>query len=238
MPKQVAVAPKCCIDNIDKFGKRCANVLRSALASADYVQHTKVERTPITTLMFFSPPKIDAEIRGENRPVLRMHSDLRWLHVSIDLKCITKNRWQLEQISVGLLHGEASNSNKRPLLRAEWQNNTAGDASGHGQPHWHVLGAAGLEDVAPLRFAETVEQQSSSDFAKFLDDSTSDVHDSSDFAHFHYAMATGWHTRPSRSPGCSVEDEDSLVSWLDGCVRYIEHQLVHVARKSRTTMPA
>lgn len=229
------LAPQCRISNVDNLARKCTQILRKALDLQHEVLHTKRERAPTLSLYFFSTPKVEAEIRGENRPVLPLSSATRWLHVAIDLKSYERNSWRLEHISVGLLYGETSSTLKKPMLRAEWQiHEEIGDA-GHAQPHWHVLSAAGIEEIELPKFEEIVEASSTTQFEAFLAPSQPKIESTEGFAHFHYAMVTDWHVTPSQGPCRSLDSEASLVSWLEGCVRYIRHQVDHVARKSGAT---
>ena len=209
-------------------------MLGKALDLQRKVHYTKRERTPATSLYFFSAPKVEAEIRGENRPVLPLPSVAQWLHVAIDLKFVENHLWRVEHVSIGLLYGEPSTSLKKPMLRAEWQIHEKTDNSGHAQPHWHILSAAEIGTELP-KFEEIIETSSMAQFGNFLTESQPIVENTEGFAHFHYAMMADWHITPSQGPCHSLDSEASLVSWLEGCVRYIRHQVEHVTRKSGAT---
>lgn len=234
-----AVTPKlrCSVTSVDGLARKCARALKLALDLKQDVLHSKRERTPSVSLYFFAAPKVEAEIRGENRPVLPL-STTRWLHVAIDLRSIDKSVWHVHHVSVGVLQGETTSMLKKSVLRAEWQSSEESDTSGHGQPHWHVLGAAGVQDPDLPNFDEIVEASSATQFGAFLGAPQAGHDASSAYAHFHYAMVTDWHVSPSRGPCRSLDDEASLVAWLEGCVCYIRHQLNHVERKAGGTLAA
>ena len=101
-----AVVPQCIIGNIDTFSRKCAGALKRALDLSDEVFSQKLERLPSTRIYFFTAPKVEAEIRGDNRPVLALPAQKRWLHVAINLKFVEKGRWRVDHVSVNLLHGE------------------------------------------------------------------------------------------------------------------------------------
>lgn len=212
---------------------KCGQALARALGLVR-VTHQKRQHRRATSLYFYSPPLIEAEVRGENRPVLPLKDGKRFLHVGIDLNFIADKVWRVNHISIGLLQGDPSATRKISLLRAEWQIPEGQGDHGHGQPHWHVLGAVGLDDTPlPTTFAEVVAAEPG--FDAFLADPDRAEGIDTAFGHFHYAMATDWHRSPSIGPCQRLEDEESLLLWLEGCVRYIDHQLSHVDRKSGLT---
>jgi len=232
LPSPGALAPQCIVTSVDSLGRKCAHALKQALELQHEVFHTKRERTPSVSLYFFDALKVEAEISGENRPVLPLPGASQWFHVTIDLRFIEKNAWRVNHVSIGLLHGDISSTHKKPMLRAEWQSHEKADKSGHAQPHWHVLGAIGIQEPEPPKFEEIVEASSSTQFEAFLRESPLEAEKDDGYAHFHYAMVTDWHVTPSHGPSHTMDSEASLISWLEGCVRYIRHQLDHVARKS------
>lgn len=227
-----SLASQCNVVNVDNLARKCSRALKQALDLQHEVLHAKRERSPAVSLYFFSAPKVEAEIRGENHPVLPLPGAARWLHVAIDLKCVEKNLWQVAHVSIGLLQGESSSTLKKPMLRAEWQIHEKADDSAHAQPHWHVLGAAGIDESDLPNFEEVVEASSHNQFEDFLAASPPSIKTDEGFTHFHYAMVTDWHITPSQGHCRTLDSEAALVSWLSGCVRYIRHQLGHIQRKS------
>lgn len=223
-----ATSPQCIIASCDGLARKAAQALGRALGQ-DHVQCQSHRYHGVTTLYFFTPPLIEAEIQGQNRPVLPLPQGQRWLHVAINLHFIAEGSWRVNHISVGLLQGDPSVTQKESLLRAEWHIQEREDDSGHAQPHWHVLGATRVAD--PPMFNEIVEAPTG--FTEFLSGTESDAQlaDADPFGHFHYAMVSDWHRTPSMGPRQVLEDETAVVSWLQGCVGYICHQLEHVDRK-------
>lgn len=212
----------------ESLGRKCSQSLGRALGLGN-VEHQKRQHRGTTSLFFFAPPLIEAEIRGHNRPVLPLKDGKRWLQVAIDLHFIADKYWRINHVSIGLLQGDPSTTQKKQVLRAEWQIHEATDDSGHGQPHWHVLSTAGLEELPT--FDEVVE--ATPGFEEFLSESSQAKPTSSGaLGHFHYAMVTDWHCTSSTGPCQVLADEAALVSWLEGCARYICHQLAHVDRKA------
>lgn len=230
-----SLASQCNVTNVDKLARKCSHALKQELDLKHEVFHVKRERSPTVSLYFFSTPKVEAEIRGENNSVLPLPSAARWLHVAIDLKSVERNLWRVAHVSIGLLQGESSSTLKKPMLRAEWQIHEKADDSGHAQPHWHVLGAAGIDESDFPNFEEIVEASSHNQFEDFLAASPPKIKADEGFPHFHYAMVTDWHITPSQGPCRTLDSEAALVSWLRGCVRYIRHQLEHIQRKSGAT---
>jgi hypothetical protein len=224
---QTTAAPQCIVASDVGLGRKCGQALGSALGLR-HVGHQKEEFRGTTSLYFFTAPPVQAEIRGQNRPVLPLPDGNRWLHVAIDLHFIADKRWRVNHISIGLLQGDPSTTQKEHVLRAEWQIHETADDIGHAQPHWHVLSAAGIAELPT--FDEVVE--ATPGFEEFLAGTQPKLAGDGAFGHFHYAMVTDWHHKPSTGPYQVLADEAALVSWLEGCVRYIRHQLDHVDRKA------
>lgn len=213
----------------DGLARKCCQALARALGLKQ-VEHQKWQHRRTSSLYFFTPPLIEAEVRGENRPVLPLPGGRRWLHVAIDLNFIADRKWRVNHISIGLLQGDPSTTLKSAVLRAEWQIHEESYNSGHAQPHWHVLGAAGIGKAPLPTFDEVVE--TTPGFEEFLAKAQPKATRDGAFGHFHYAMVTDWHRTPSMGPCLILDNETSLVSWLEGCVRYIGHQLTHVDGKA------
>jgi len=202
--------------------------LRRILGAHVEVQARQHQGTT-TSLYFYTMPLVQAEIRNESRPVLLLESEHRWLHIAIDLHFIARQLWRVNHVSIGLLEGDPSATQKEQLLRAEWQVHAKPDDSGHAQPHWHVLRAAGSADLP--NFSQVVEQESG--FRAFLGQMVADEPGSHDaFGHFHYAMMADWTGASPQGVRHVPCDELAVVKWIDGCVRYIRHQLAHVDRRA------
>lgn|GEM_PF-2631179 len=231
--KSGPVAPQCLLSssNPKEFGKKAASAIRKVL-TLDYIAATEMVRTGQMSLYFYTQPQVYAEIRNFNRPVLPLGTGNRWLHIAIDLNAIG-TKWRVHHISIGLLQGEAAGQ-KRMLLRAEWMMHTDVDASGHGQPHWHVLAPENNE--LKKDFEAVVE--SSADFTTFLSSGMDEAQANAGpgltaaFDHFHYAMAADWHSAKPLGPGNLLQDETAAIGWIQGCVGYIVHQLQHVDGKA------
>lgn len=236
--KAAATALPCTIESPTALGKLCAAALTAAL-ELDRVVPSEVTRSyGAASLYFHGIPPVNAEIEGENRPILPMTGAIeRWLHVAVDLRA-TGGLWHVRHVSVGLLKGDLAAPSKRPLLRAEWMMTTEPENAGHAQPHWHVLGAAEADDGQD-GFAEFVAA-SSAGFGDFLGRSSPESPDddiekesANAFHHFHYAMVSDWHCVPSTGAQHALDDQQALAAWLKGCVSYIRQQLAHIDRKAK-----
>jgi hypothetical protein len=138
-------------------------------------------------------------------------------------------RFRLIQASLLVFEGPWADSEKIPLLRAEWDE--LEEDGVHAQPHWHVYpaGAGALRHsaaddfpAAPPGPVEFVPQA-----APPTDPGEAGIQD---LPRFHYAMATRWHLEEGASYRCSFS-EGGLVSWLVGCIDYIRGQLPHISRE-------
>lgn len=208
---KATTAPQCIVASNTGLGRKCAKALSNALG-LDHVEHQKHQFRGTTSIYFFTAPPVEAEVRGQNRPLLPLPDRNRWLHVAIDLHFIADKCWRVNHISIGLLQGDPSTTQKEHALRAEWQIHENADESGHAQPHWHALSAAGIAH-AP-RFDEFVE--ATPGFKEFLGEAKHKPVGNNAFGHFHYAMATDWHQKASAGPYQVLADEAALVSWLEG----------------------
>lgn len=224
----------CRVESVSKLGQQCGKVLARVL-DLDRVMHAEISRPhAASSLYFHGVPLINAEIGGENRPVVPIKGAVdRWLHVAIDLRT-TAGQWHVRHVSIGLLSGDMAS--KIPLLRAEWMMNDGEHDPGHAQPHWHVLGAASGRveeetfDVLMATSTQGFDQFLGEDPELLEVNSVKPFADS--FSHFHYAMVSDWHCVPSNGVSRNLDDEAALLSWLEGCVQYIRHQLGHVDRKA------
>jgi hypothetical protein len=126
-------------------------------------------------------------------------------------------RFQLKHVSILLFEGLASDPNKIPLVRAEWDE--ADPSGSHAQPHWHVYSSA-LIKPEPMLFEETAE----ADPDRAGEEAAGSTLEGD---RFHYAMSATWHLDGGGHQ--SRLSEDKLLRWLPGCVRYTRDQLLYLS---------
>lgn len=147
-------------------------------------------------------------------------SDLKvfWIASAIEFKT-NKNVVEPESASVVVFSGEAYNSEKVPLLRAEWESNPK---SPHAQPHWHVY-TSRIESMS--HEPETFESASAFDLSQDISSSINDF-----VPKFHFAMCANWSTR---NPTCVqiIQDEHCVADWIAHTVKYIQGQLRYTMRR-------
>lgn len=223
------VAQGCVINSESAIAVACARKLQAQLGVGHIGHQLLKHATGASSLHFTIYPPVNALVNGVERPVLPLDDGI-WLHLAIDLEFIVKNRWRLRHISIDVLEGEATHLQKASLFRAEWMMHDTAIADGHAQPHWHVIGAAGIKYDSG--FEDFLA--SGSGFGGFLERDNKPPHLSA-FRHFHYAMVTGWHHDAEQGHCHTLASQDSALAWIIGCVGYIKHQLAHVSKKGSTT---
>lgn len=222
-------AQACIVKSEDAIANACARKLQQHLGSGHVGYELLKHATGASSLHFTTYPAVNALINGVGRPVLSL-DDTRWLHLAIDLEFIVKNRWRIKHISIDILEGEATSLQKVSLLRAEWMMHDTAMADGHAQPHWHAIGAA--EIAKEEGFEDFLVPDSN--FGEFLEAEPAPSRHAA-FKHFHYAMVTGWHREVQHGHCHILESQEAAISWIIGCVDYIQHQLAHVSKKGRKT---
>lgn len=221
-------AQGCVVRSEEAIANACARKLQAHLGGGHIGYQLLKHATGASSLHFTTYPPVNALINGVERPVLAL-DDKRWLHLAIDLEFIVKHRWRLKHISIDILEGEATHLQKASLLRAEWMMHESAITEGHAQPHWHVIGAAGI----PKEKGFEDFLASGAGFGSFLEGEKPPAHASA-FKHFHYAMVTGWHHETQHGHCHTLASRDAALAWIIGCVGYIQHQLAHVSKKGST----
>jgi hypothetical protein len=136
-----------------------------------------------------------------------------WLGVSVDVQLGQK--CHLENVSLVVFEGEASNAAKTPAFRAEWDYTDESQDNRHAQPHWHVYSV--IDESVGLKDSVFDPEPNVKDFeATSLGANR----------RFHFAMASRWHESKS-SHTCHL-DFDNVCTWLDGCVDYIRGQFKYL----------
>jgi hypothetical protein len=143
----------------------------------------------------------EAKYRYQVIPFVEFESDKYWLAITLEF-IFAEGLFRLIDISILVFRGEATDSKKLALLRAEW--------------------ACSPTDIDG--FAEGYEAQ---DFnPDVAEDNDFDV-DWVGGGKFHFAMAARWRTEGRKSKNDDIE-MDGLFNWLDGCISYIIHQIKYL----------
>jgi hypothetical protein len=133
-------------------------------------------------------------------------------------------RFQLKHVSVLIFEGLASDPNKAPLVRAEWDET---DITGpHAQPHWHVYPSA-LTRLEPASFEDVAEAPASLDETALDETAEESQRRRLEGERFHYAMSATWHLDGGGHQSRLSEDE--LLRWLPGCILYSQGQLAYLS---------
>lgn len=134
-------------------------------------------------------------------------------------------QWRLSNVSLLFFQGLATDPEKEPLLRAEWDT----WESPHAQPHWHVYAPLRRE----LEFRPAFEQEPVREFGigeppAGIKTSRNQEAPAWNLERFHYAMAARWHIAEIGAHSCPISEE-SLLRWIEGCVSYTRNQLEHIS---------
>jgi hypothetical protein len=153
--------------------------------------------------------------------LLQTKTDLFWLGSSLVFE-EKLGRYNLKSVSLIIFKGDVIDQKKIPLLRAEWDIIEAGVL--HAQPHWHIyprfLRESQNPDVDAQDQLEPIEFSAEAQ----LNDTELDQ-DWPTSANFHYAMASTWQANGIDAQQEKLNDLDSLIRWIYGCVSYSRQQL-------------
>jgi hypothetical protein len=159
-------------------------------------------------------------------PLMRTENNTFWIGASLRFSTELHSK-RLTSVSLLFFEGSATDSEKRPLLRAEWDS----WESSHAQPHWHVYPPLlssdpqhaygfGGGNLSPKEFGAT------SPFER--EGLRISAGKSLSIDRFHYAMSTLWHSQGPNSHWSELSEE-YLLKWLQGCVIYTQGQLKYIS---------
>lgn len=141
-----------------------------------------------------------------------------WVAVTVEFARQHNGDWELYQVSIIIFEGSATDSEKMPILRAEWD--ALDSESKHAQPHWHVY-THGPQSSVNSRFDEIEDVKS---FGETQDTDVKGILEQTPKIHF--AMASQWHDKASGSSSVDLTDE-CITYWIPSCVQYIKEQLAY-----------
>ena len=132
--------------------------------------------------------------------------------------------FKLNQISLIVLRGNATDPLKDELFRAEWLSWKEGEDD-HAQPHWHLVERGEWQVDS---FQPTV-QEAVEDFVP-PEPHVSHGAESVPLKHFHFAMASTWQSDDKHR--IMFDSEAHMAKWLGGCVSYIRNELAYLSKKT------
>lgn len=208
------------ISNIDTFTKECRGTVASVLGNKgiSFCQPQNIANSRY--LYVINGP---GSTRAKDKycyhvlPICNNLDRYLWLGASVELE-YRQGKPYLVGASVIIFEGEASDSEKTPLLRAEWELSEAAPVK-HAQPHWHVYAGR----INPLPRDEIFGDEA----VEFLGDTPEDAVESEgweDAQWFHFAMSSQWHTNHSQ-PIYADFDSVMMNNWLSGCIKYTIEQI-------------
>jgi hypothetical protein len=210
------------VEKPEDFLKRCGPVLAEALTdigrpSFDKRDYARGQREYVLV----SKLQTRAQAR-ESYPVVPLANTPQfnfWIAVAFRFFPYL-GRYRLVHVSLIIFEGLAADANKKPLIRAEWDE--AGGQADHAQPHWHVYPAAMSTErrfeVRPTenrKFGPVQEENTDLQLVRGWEGTG-----------FHYAMAAHWDLAGGSHR--SSLTEDGLLRWLPNCISYTRSQLVYL----------
>ncbi|WP_461257139.1 hypothetical protein [Treponema sp. R80B11-R83G3] len=141
--------------------------------------------------------------------------DKFWLFIEIKfIKVDIKKEPQIK-ISLSVFQGNDSDSKKKQLFRAEWDDYDNPEEK-HAQPHWHITSSQAIESI----FEEHANIFNESEFLKEL---RKEKQKTLYVKNIHFAMNGDWQN--SKGYIHKIEDEQQVVNWLQGMLSYLRTEL-------------
>jgi hypothetical protein len=135
--------------------------------------------------------------------LLEKSENLFWFALACDFERIAGSV-KLRSISLLFFVGEATDTRKVPLLRAEWDFYITTE---HAQPHWHVY-QLGIEE--PPDTPELEEWQITS------------------LQKFHFAIGSRWVGNQFSPHSALLTSPDALRDWISRCLPYVHAELRYI----------
>jgi hypothetical protein len=119
------------------------------------------------------------------------------------------------QISLSVFQGDELDEKKNQLFRAEWDDYNNFEEK-HAQPHWHITSSQEIENT----FKEYAEVINASGFVNVFEEEKQRIFD---VKKIHFAMNADWQN--SGTFVYKIENEEQVVKWLQGMLRYLKTEL-------------
>lgn len=208
------------ISNIEAFTKECRSVVAIALGNTG-ISFGKPQSIVDNKLLCVlnGPGSTGAKAKYSYRvvPIFNNFDKNLWLGASLEFQ-YRQGKTFLVAASVIVFEGEATDDEKIPLLRAEWELSETAPAK-HAQPHWHVY--AGRINPLP---SEVTFAEEAIDFMGDTSKTDAEIGRWEDAQWFHFAMSSQWHTAQVQ-PIYADFDGVMMKNWLSGCIKYTIEQI-------------
>lgn len=208
------------ISNIEAFSKECRSVVAKALGIGG-VSFSKPQRIVDNKLLCVlnGPGSTGARAKYSYRvvPIFNTLDKNLWLGASLEFQ-YRQGKTFLVAASVIVFEGEATDEEKIPLLRAEWELSETSPVI-HAQPHWHVYAGRINPQPSEVTFAEEAVE-----FFSETSNSEADLDHWENAQWFHFAMSSQWHTAHAQ-PIYADFDGIMTKNWLSGCIKYTMDQI-------------
>ncbi|MCH6234706.1 hypothetical protein [Cognataquiflexum rubidum] len=122
-------------------------------------------------------------------------------------------------ISLSIFQGEATDTRKNQLFRAEWDDFNKEDEK-RPQPHWHITrDKANYENFYSLINSFDSKEKSSFELFEMSDLEIFDT------KKIHFAMSSNWHNRGNYVH--KLDDANRIVDWIEGLLEHIKYELTN-----------
>ena len=119
-------------------------------------------------------------------------------------------------ISLSVFQGDASDTEKYQLFRAEWDDYNNPEEK-YAQPHWHITSSQAVENILKI-YADALNQQ---DILRELENEKKKV---IDVKKIHFAMNGDWQNNGTHIH--KMENERQIARWLQGMLDHIRTELM------------
>lgn len=146
-----------------------------------------------------------------------------WIYIDVSL-IKKKEDFTETSISISIFQGDANDSIKTQLFRAEWDNYENNKV--HPQPHWHIYpfkyDIKTYEDFEA--YNNLIEESNKEGFESSIkNNKTNNIIDVRDF---HFAMNGQW--AENKNHIHKITNDSNIISWISGVLGHIKEQLTFV----------
>lgn len=211
------------VQSPDNLAEKCSGILRNTLSASGiaFVEETLSEGVEYLSV---GAGATQAIAGNRNYKVLPFHRSRDmgrfWIAVVLRFSPHMRN-FHLVDISVVLFNGAAQDSEKNPLLRAEWGSTEYYESENHAQPHWHVYPEDPAGYFLERGFLDEAVQVD--EFSPETESRGEEVVER-EIPSLHLAMAAAWHSGTSSAHRVPISSAKA-VNWLEGCIRYMREQI-------------
>ncbi|MGA3009480.1 MAG: hypothetical protein ABSD72_04395 [Terracidiphilus sp.] len=206
------------------------NAVRSKLARSLKIQNVSLKERKLThneiAFVLRGPGEVSITDTQLAVPLNIDAENPYWLGANLTFEPFL-GKYALKSVSIKVYRGLATDT-KLSILRAEWDTPNSNSTFLHAQPHWHaypaILQTSQSQPIQSRENAEAITEIPTEIIVEEVPLPTNDISD------FHLAMASSWHLPKIGSHQLLLCDEEEVVSWIEGCTRYVIDQLEYLSQ--------